>query len=81
MDYKQKLAMLEAELVGKGGALVKKEARSKGDGTWWIVVVVLALAGVLLLANQVDSQQRERWGLGLFGFGVGLGVGTIRRGK
>ncbi len=80
MDAHNRLKQLETEVAGKGGPLVKNNAKQRGDGISWIVAIVLAVAAILLLANQVDSQQRERWGVGLLGFGVGLAVGRIRPG-
>ena len=78
MDQQERLKQLETEVSSTGGPMVKRSAKQKADGSSWIVAIVLAVAAILLLANQVDSQQRERWGVGLLGFGVGLAVGRTR---
>ena len=81
MDPKERLKQLEVEMNDKGGPLVKAKKKNEQQKVTWVVPIVLAVASILLLANQVDSQQREQWGFGLLGFGAGLAVGDIKRGR
>ncbi len=81
MDPKERLKQLEVEINGKGGPLAKAKKKNEQKSISWVVPIVLAVASILLLANQVDSRQREQWGFGLLGFGAGLAVGGIRRGR
>ena len=76
-DVKEKLQGLEADLQKKGGPLAKRTNLKGGDGTAWIIGIVVAVGSILLLANQVGPQQRERWGIGLLGFGAGVAVGRL----
>ena len=80
-DVKDKLQGLEAELQAKGGPLAKRTNLKGSDGTAWVIGIVVAVGSILLLANQVGPQQRERWGIGLLGFGAGVAVGKINRGR
>jgi uncharacterized membrane protein YkgB len=79
MDTKERLEQLMNETNRRGGPLVKAGHKQRDQGSSWLVGIVLAVAAILLLANQVNSQQRERLGVGLLGFGVGLAVGRIKR--
>ena len=78
-DTKERLEQLMNETNRRGGPLVKGGQKQRDQGSSWLVGIVLAVATILLLANQVNSQQRERLGVGLLGFGVGLAVGRIKR--
>jgi hypothetical protein len=80
-DVKEKLKGLEADLQKKGGTLANRNNLKGADGTAWIIGIVVAVGSILLLANQVGPQQRERWGIGLLGFGAGVAVGKINRGR
>jgi len=80
-DVKEKLQGLEADLQRKGRPLAKRTNLTGGDGSAWIIGIVVAVGSILLLANQVGPQQRERWGIGLLGFGAGVAVGKINRGR
>ena len=75
----QKLQKLEAEIDTKGGPLSKKEHIPNSNKTGLIVLSLVIIGSILLLSNQVNSQDRERWGIGLLGFGAGIAAGRIKR--
>jgi hypothetical protein len=78
-EIEQKLQKLEAEIDTKGGPLSKKEHIPNSSKTGLIVLSLVIIGSILLLSNQVNSQDRERWGIGLLGFGAGIAAGRIKR--
>lgn len=78
-EIDQKLQKLEAEIDAKGGPLSKKEHIKNSNKTGLVVLSLVIIGSILLLSNQVNSQDRERWGIGLLGFGAGIAAGRIKR--